>query len=136
MTLKSFRSWLEAYGRAWESRDSESAASLYADDATYQVTPFLEPIRNRASIREYWANVAATETKIQFEFEILAVQKDFGLAHWRTSFVRAPSKKMELDGIFLISLDGDGRCRELREWWQKRETELPGASARFARQDR
>ena len=129
MTLKSFRSWLEAYGRAWESRDSESAASLYADDATYQVTPFLEPIRNRASIREYWANVAATETKIQFEFEILAVQKDFGLAHWRASLVRVASKKMELDGIFLVSLDASRRCRELREWWQKRETELPGASA-------
>ena len=101
MTLETFRSWLEAYGRAWEARDSEAAASLYTDEATYQITPFLEPMRGRASLRDYWAHVAATEMQIQFEFEILAVQKDF-------------------------SLDASGRCHKLREWWQKRETELAG----------
>jgi len=126
MTLETFRSWLEAYGRAWEARDSEAAASLYTDEATYQITPFLEPMRGRASLRDYWAHVAATEMQIQFEFEILAVQKDFGLAHWRASFVRVPSKKIELDGIFLISLDASGRCHKLRERRQKRETELAG----------
>jgi SnoaL-like protein len=123
MTLKAFRSWLEAYGRAWESRDADAAANLYTNNATYQVTPFLEPMRGRARIHDYWVHVAATEKQIRFEFEILAVRKDFGLAHWRASFVRLPSRKIELDGIFLISLDASGRCLDLREWWQKRETE-------------
>jgi hypothetical protein len=29
-------------------RDPDSAVALYADDATYQVTPFDEPLRGRA----------------------------------------------------------------------------------------
>ena len=123
MTLETFRSWLEAYGRAWEARDSEAAASLYTDEATYQITPFLEPMRGRASLRDYWAHVAAT---MDFYRETGGLVFVFGLAHWRASFVRVPSKKIELDGIFLISLDASGRCHKLREWWQKRETELAG----------
>jgi ketosteroid isomerase-like protein len=49
-----FKSWLAAYGKAWESRDAEAAAALYAEDGTYQVTPFLEPMRGRKAILEYW----------------------------------------------------------------------------------
>jgi hypothetical protein len=27
----------------------------------------------------------------------------------------------ELDGVFLISLDDEGRCKSLREWWHKQQ---------------
>jgi hypothetical protein len=26
---------------------------------------------------------------------------------------------MELDGIFLVKLDTDGKCTEFREWWHR-----------------
>jgi len=73
MDRESFKNWLAAYGNAWTRRDPEAAASLYADNATYQVTPFDEPLRGRAAIYEYWADVAKTEEKIQFDYEIRQV---------------------------------------------------------------
>jgi hypothetical protein len=30
-----------------------------------------------------------------------------------------PGLQTQLDGIFLISLDKQGRCKSLREWWHK-----------------
>ena len=114
--------WLASYGRAWMARDPEAAAALYNEDATYQVTPFDEPLRGRGAIHEYWVGVAKTEERIQFDYEILAVTEEAGIARWRASFVRVPpGLDTKLDGIFLISLDSAGRCKSLREWWHKRQ---------------
>jgi uncharacterized protein (TIGR02246 family) len=117
-----FKSWLEAYGRAWEKRDPEAAAALYAEDGTYQVTPFLEPMRGRKAIFEYWCGVARTEENVRFGYEILIVKPELNIARWWASFVIVPQGlQTKLDGIFLIALDADGRCKSLREWWHKQQ---------------
>ena len=122
MTLQAFDDWLDAYGRAWESRNAQASADLYAEDGTYQVTPFLEPMRGKQAILEYWTHVAQTQQNIQFGYEILGVTPEHGIAHWWSSFVIVPpGLPTKLDGIFLISLDENGRCHSLREWWHKQQ---------------
>src|SRR3989440_11695698 len=122
MDRESFNHWLAAYGSVWTSRDAEAAASLYAENSTYQVTPFDERLRGRAAIYEYWTGVAKTEEEIQFDYEILAVTAEHGIARWRASFVRVPpGLQTKLDGIFLIVLNSAGRCLSLREWWHKQQ---------------
>ena len=123
MTRGSFSAWLEKYGRAWETRDGKAAAELYAEDGTYQVTPFVEPMRGRAAILDYWTHVAQTEEQVQFSYEILAVTSEQGIARWWASFVIVPpGLKTRLDGIFVIALDDHGKCARLREWWHKQQT--------------
>ncbi len=118
----SFKNWLDAYGQAWENRDPHAAAELFAEDGSYQVTPFVAPLCGRRAVFEYWEEVARTEEDIRFGFEILAVRNDFGIARWRASFIRTPpGLKTQLDGIFVISLNADGRCKSLREWWHKQQ---------------
>lgn len=117
-----FKSWLDAYGKAWESRNAEAAAALYAEDGTYQVTPFLEPMRGRKAIFEYWSEVARTEENVRFGYEILVSNAEFNIARWSASFVIVPQGlQTKLDGIFLISLDEEGRCKSLLEWWHKEQ---------------
>ena len=117
-----FKSWLEAYGRAWRDRNPQAAADLFADDGTYQVTPFLEPMRGRPAILDYWSHVARTEQDIQFGYEVLAVTPEIGIARWSASFLIVPTGlPTKLDGIFLISLAPDGRCKSLMEWWHKQQ---------------
>lgn len=115
-----FKSWLEAYGRAWTERNAQAAADLFAEDGTYQITPFVEPVRGRSAIFDYWSQVAETERDIQFGYEILAATREAGIARWWASFLIIPQQlQTKLDGIFLIAFDGDGRCKSLREWWHK-----------------
>ena len=117
-----FKAWLDAYGKAWESRNAEAAAALYTEDGTYQVTPFLEPMRGRKAIFEYWLGVARTEENVRFEYEILVSNAEINIARWSASFVIVPQGlQTKLDGIFLISLDEEGRCKSLREWWHKQQ---------------
>ena len=122
MDETAFRTWLDAYGRAWRERNPQAAAELYAEGGTYQVTPFLEPMRGREAIRVYWNEVTATEKDISFSYEILVATEKFGIARWRASFARTPpGLKTKLDGIFLIELDMSGKCTSLREWWHKQQ---------------
>jgi hypothetical protein len=117
-----FKSWLDAYGKAWESRDAQAAAALYTENGTYRVTPFVEPMRGRKTIFEYWSNVARTEENVKFGYEILVASGELNIARWSASFVIVPQGlKTKLDGIFVISLDEQGRCTSFREWWHKQQ---------------
>ena len=120
--LVAFKSWLDAYGQAWENRNPEAAAALFNENSIYQVTPFLEPLRGRKAIFEYWSEVARTEKDIRFVYEILVVKDELNIARWSASFFRVPpGLHTKLDGIFLISLDDGGRCKSLQEWWHKQQ---------------
>jgi len=123
MTEESLKSWLDAYGRGWETRDPEAVIKLFTEDATYQKTPFSEPMRGRQAIREYWAEkVARSQEQVSFGYEVLALAGDLGLAHWWASFVRTRSRtRVKLDGIFLLTFNSQGRCGALREWWVRQE---------------
>ena len=122
MERSSFESWLEEYGSAWRSRNPRAAADLFRDDGTYQVTPFVEPMRGRTAIFEYWSHVAETERDIQFGYEVLALTSEASIARWWASFLIIPQgMQTKLNGIFLISLDANGLCTSLREWWHKEQ---------------
>jgi hypothetical protein len=59
---------------------------------------------------------------IAFDFEILAVTERWGIARWHGSYTPVEGKsRLELDGILLVSLDDEGRCRDFREWSNRRE---------------
>jgi hypothetical protein len=45
MDVRVFEEWLDALGRAWEGREADAAARLFTENATYQETPFDEPMR-------------------------------------------------------------------------------------------
>jgi uncharacterized protein (TIGR02246 family) len=120
MDRPTFDNWLDAYKRAWETRDPEAAADLFTTDATYQETPFEEPMTGRESIRDYWSDVTRYQEGVEFSYEILATTETSGIAHWRSEFTRLTSgSAVELDGIFLVELDADGKCTEFREWWHR-----------------
>lgn len=117
-----FKSWLDAYRQAWENRNPEAATALFTENGTYQVTLFLEPMSGRKAIFEYWSEVARKEEDITFGYEILAANPELNIARWSASFVIVPpGLQTKLDGIFLISLDGQGRCTSLQEWWHKQQ---------------
>lgn len=115
------RSWLDAYGRAWESQDAAAAAAIFAEDGSYAWGPFSEPIRGRAAIHAAWDYATRGQQQdIRFGYEVLAVTSTEGIARWWASMtVRATGKPVRMEGIFLISLAADGRCTVFREWWNE-----------------
>lgn len=123
MTREDLDSWLSDYARAWETRDAELVATLFTEDATYQETPFVEPLRGGAAIRAYWERaVVHHQEQVRFGYGVLSLDGATAIAHWHASFVRVTTKSaVKLDGVFLLTFDDQRRCHTLREWWVKKE---------------
>ena len=120
--MASLKTWLDAYGRAWEDHDPSAFTHLFTDDASYYETPFGEPIRGRASLYDYARSGAEAERDVRFWHEPYTAG-EVGVARWGVSFVRVPSGvKVKLDGVFVIRLGDGGKCYEFREWWHRTES--------------
>ncbi len=78
--------------------------------------------QGQATIREYWADVPRSQREISFQSDILLVEGDSCIFHWRASFTRIPNgAAVRLDSATLISLNPQGQCYLLREWWHREE---------------
>ena len=118
MNNDAFKSWLDGYGRAWEARDPKAAADLFTEGATYQETPFIEPVRGRPAIQEYWREATQSQDQVRFGYEILSVTEDLGIARWWVSLNTTPTQTpFKMDGIFVVLMADGNRCQEFREWW-------------------
>lgn len=128
MDAASITDWLDTYGRAWEERDPELAASLFTDAATYRETPFDDPMQGHAAIRDYWLDVPRSQEDISFSHQLVATADHLAFVRWWCEYRRIGSgEHVELDGIFQLRFEEDGRCSELLEWWHAREADLGAA---------
>ena len=59
---------------------------------------------------------------MSFGHEPLAITPDGrGIASWWASVEAADGQTIDdLEGIFLVTFDPDGRCTDFREWWNSR----------------
>lgn len=113
--------WLEAYGLAWERKSPDAAAALFTESASYRQTPYEEPFLGRAAIRDYWTNVTADQTGIEFSFELIAVSGMTGIAQWSTRFrTISEDRPVELNGVFVLAFADPHLVSSLREWWHVR----------------
>lgn len=119
-----FKEWVERYRDAWERRDANAAAGLFTDDATYEVTPFDEPLQGREAIRDYWQQATDRQRDVGVLATVLAVGDVEGMAHWRATYTQAEGqRRVELDGVLVAAVDAQGHCTSFREWWHRREVE-------------
>ena len=122
MTLDELDRWLDVYGRAWERKDSDGFVGCFAEGALYAWGPWSEPLRGRDEIRARFDQAVANQENVRFGHEPLAVTPDGrGIARWWVAIDRPGTGDVEEDeGIFLVTLSGDGLCTEFREWWNSR----------------
>ncbi|MCB9965463.1 MAG: nuclear transport factor 2 family protein [Rhodospirillales bacterium] len=109
--------WLLAYKDAWETQNPDKIVQIFTEDAVYWETPFLKH-EGRDAIYQYWKDVPGAQKDISFRYKIL--NADEGLSHWSATFF-AGGRSHELDGIFMLTFDAQGRCQVLREWWHSKE---------------
>jgi ketosteroid isomerase-like protein len=124
MTLQELDRWLDVYGRAWERKDVDAFVACFSPDAVYYWGPWDEPLRGHDEIRGRTEHAVAAQEGVRFGHEGLAITPDGrGIARWWVSMdvpAEGEGAVVELEGIFLVTLDEDGRCTDFREWWNDR----------------
>lgn len=121
--------WLDDYGRAWQERDADAAASLFTEDAVYQWGPFGRKLRGRPVIREAWAEATDDQRNITFGYEVLSASARGGIVRWWVAAdLPARAVRSRNEGIFRIAFDETGLCKSFEEWFNSTEEPLETAS--------
>jgi ketosteroid isomerase-like protein len=114
-----FDAWIAAYEGAWRTAGIEPLADLFAEDATYRMSPYEEPNRGLRAIAALWEREReGPDEGFEMSHEIVAVEGEVGVVRVDVSYQRGP----EYRDLWLIRLGADGRCIEFEEWpfWPER----------------
>jgi SnoaL-like protein len=116
--------WIEGYRRAWEDRDPEAAAALFTEDASYRSSPFLEPNLGREGVLAYWAAATSSQEDVEVVMGQPLVDDNLAAVEWWTR-MRNGGEEITLTGCLLLRFAPDGRCENLREYWNYESGRLP-----------
>ena len=110
--------WVDAYAQAWRNRDADAAAALFTEASLYRDHPLQPAHRGSEGVRSYWANVTATQDRVDARMG-RPVESADGRRAAVEFWVRMLNGGVEvtLIGILFLRFADDGRCDELRETW-------------------
>jgi SnoaL-like domain len=106
--------WLERYERAWRQPGTEGLDALFTAEASYSPSPYAEPHLGLEAIREMWEAERNPGEEFSVDSEVLAVEGDLGVVRLTVDY-RKPRRQQYRD-LWVVRLDGNGRCSEFEEW--------------------
>ena len=108
--------WIEGYRRAWETADTDLVLTLFTGDASYRSNPFEEPHLGHEGIRAYWDGVTGQQSEARVVMGRPFLDGDRVAVEWWTTMV-SEGEEVSLPGCLLLRFAPDGRCSDLREYW-------------------
>jgi ketosteroid isomerase-like protein len=117
--------WIEGYARAWREGDPEAVVALLTEDASYRSSPFGEvPNLGHDGIRAYWTRATDSQEDVEVEMGEPLVDGNVVAVEWWTR-MRSEGQEVTLVGCLLLRMAPDGRCEDLREYWNYEAGRLP-----------
>jgi ketosteroid isomerase-like protein len=108
-------SWITDYERAWRTPGTASLRDLFADDASYQQTPYDVPILGLIDIASMWEEEREGPDEVfTVTSEVVAVEGDTAVVRVQVEYGE-PVTQEYLD-LWVIRFDADGRCVSFEEW--------------------
>lgn len=130
MDRQAAQDWLDRYVAAWISYDRDDTSALFAEDVAYRYHPYDEPIIGRGPVVETWFGGTESEDAsardapgtYDAEYAPVAVDGDTVVATGSSRYREEPGGTVvrTYENCFVMRFDGEGRCREFREYYLKR----------------
>jgi ketosteroid isomerase-like protein len=109
----SVEAWIGTYERAWRTAGVDPLPSLFAEDASYRMSPYAEAAQGLAEIGALWERErAGPEEEFRLSFEVIAVERDTAVARIEVAYATGA----EYRDLWIVRFGADGRCREFEEW--------------------
>ena len=106
--------WITAYVRAWNSNDRDDIGALFSEDAEYSTEPYHAPWKGRERIVAGWLEHRDEPGETTFEWTPVTITPDLAVIRGTTRY-----PENVFSNLWVIRLDGEGRCREFSEWWME-----------------
>jgi ketosteroid isomerase-like protein len=122
--------WVAAYERAWRTAGTAALRDLFAEDATYRMSPYEDPAVGPIEIAELWERERqGPDEPFEIDHEIVAAEGDTAVVRVEVHY--GGPDRLQYRDLWVVRFAADGRCREFEEWpfWPGRQIIAKGGSA-------
>ena len=115
MTRSRLTAWLESYESAWRTSGTAGLGELFSDGATYQLSPYEQPIAGLRAIAEMWDRErTGPDEPFTMSSEIVALDQNVGVVRVEVDYEGPPPRQYR--DLWVITFDDAGRCKAFEEW--------------------
>jgi len=115
--LEKYNNWTKEFMESWKELDWKRTLKILDKEVKYYENPIDEPCKTFEDVINLWNVVADNQKDINYEYEIVAYNDNTCVINWQmTRTMTSNNTKQEIDGIFQISLNEDGKCTYFKQW--------------------
>lgn len=109
--------WVKEFMDSWKELDWERTLKTLDKEVEYYENPIDEPCKSFEEVTNLWNVVADNQKDIDYQYKIVTYDNDFCIINWQmTRTMTQNNVKQEIDGIFQISLNSEGKCTYFKQW--------------------
>ncbi len=114
---QNYEKWINEFMESWKELDWERTLKTLAEDVQYYENPLDEPCATFEEVVNLWNVVADNQKDINYTYNILAYNEEMCIINWQMTRTMVKNEvKQEIDGVFLISLNENGKCTLFKQW--------------------
>ncbi len=115
--LEKYNRWTQEFMESWKDLDWKRTLETLDKNVLYYENPIDEPCRDFDEVISLWNVVADNQKDIEYKYEIVAYNEDTCIINFQmTRTLTKGDIKQEIDGIFQVSINDDGKCTYFKQW--------------------
>ena len=109
--------WMKEFMDSWKNLDWRKTLETISKDVKYYENPLDEQCQNFEEVTNLWRVIEENQKDIEYHYQVLVSNKDIGIINWQmTRTMMKTGIKQEIDGIFQVSLNEEGKCTFFKQW--------------------
>lgn len=115
--FKRYDAWTKEFMESWKELDWERTLKTLDIDVKYYENPIDFPCASFDDVVNLWNVVADNQKDISYKYEIVAYNENTCIINWQmTRTMTKNDVKQEIDGIFQVSVNEEGKCTFFKQW--------------------
>ena len=109
--------WTKEFMDSWKELDWERTLKTLDKDVKYYENPIDASCATWDDVVNLWNVVADNQKDIEYKYNIVAYNEDTCIVNWQMTRVMTKNNvKQEINGIFQVSVNEDGKCTSFKQW--------------------
>ena len=115
--LEKYNKWTKEFMDSWKELDWKRTLETLDKNVRYYENPIDEPCHDFNEVTNLWYVVADNQKDIDYEYEIISYNEKTCIINWQmTRILTKGDIKQEIDGIFQVSINDEGKCTYFKQW--------------------
>ena len=115
--IEKYDIWIKEFMDSWKDLDWKRTLETLDKNVEYYENPIDKPCNSFQEVTNLWNIVADNQRDIDYKYKILAYNEETCIVNWQmTRLMTNTNTKQQIDGIFQISINDEGKCTYFKQW--------------------